>query len=184
MCGRFASTFDSQSTSFLFRCKSILTSKLGKKSELTRGFCNCVLKQRALTFIVDACGEARALRSRILPQIAATQSCAVTKSEDFWLATGQSNSGRQTARHSKIFQVSLHTQTTALSHTRGIVSCGPPEVFTFIYCAWLWNFSSLPHDSRRTMGTWERVEEQPAGPAKITYKRTEPQKNCIFTDAK
>ena len=76
-----------------------------------------------------------------------SQSCAVTKSETFWRAAGQSNLVYKRLTATKACNVWFsysHNYTAASGAVfRSVcqvwLSSGPPEFSAFIYCAWLWN---------------------------------------------
>ena len=71
----------------------------------------------------------------------------VAKSESFWRAAGQSNLADKqlaTTKASKVWFSCSHNCTLANGAVFHFVchvwlSSGPPEYFTFSYCAWLWN---------------------------------------------
>ena len=77
-----------------------------------------------------------------------SQSCAVAKSEQFWLATEQSNFAYRRLAASKVgpkFSFCTHVNALWPLDQFSILcqiwlSSGPPEFLTFSYCPWLWNW--------------------------------------------
>ena len=116
-------------------------------------------------------GEIKDARIKGVNNKPVSQSCAVAKSEKFWRATGQSNLEYKrlaTTKASKFwFSCSHNCQWSSLpfslsplhSVCQVWLSSGFPELFTFSYCAWLWNwcineFEKLRHQNRPFIANW------------------------------
>ena len=84
-----------------------------------------------------------------------SQSCAVGKSEIFWRATGQSNfadsmedcsTGESVVVWVRIPNIRSFCCSQPFVH-QVLLCCGLPEVLSFSYCAWLWNWFIDPWDT-------------------------------------
>ena len=89
-------------------------------------------------------------------------SCAVAKSEIFWRANGQSNLADKrlaATKASKVWFSYSHNCTLASgavfhSVCQVWLSRGPPEYFTFSFCAWLWNWLVEQSSILSAMQVW------------------------------
>ena len=94
---------------------------------------------------------------------AVSQSCAVAKSEKFWWATGQSNLVHKrlpATNVSKVWFSYSHNCTLANGtvFTSVWFSSGPPECFSFSYCAWLWNWL-MPQSPHNLTTIWRQSDD-------------------------
>ena len=110
-----------------------------------------------------------------------SQSCAVAKSEKFWWATAQSNLTYERLAATKASNVwfSYSHKCTFASGAVFHSVCqvwlfrGPPELFTFCYCTWLWNWIiALKPDKTRAQHwiAWLVIKPYPSPfPVLVTY---------------
>ena len=76
-----------------------------------------------------------------------SQSCVIDKIEKFWRATGHSNLGERMEACSAGRSTVVWVRKPDIGQPfvcQVYLSSGPPELFTFSYCAWLWDWLISP----------------------------------------